>query len=51
MEILEIIDSLEDQARDKESMINEEDPEDIFRADVLALRAAVGLLRKMEDGC
>ena len=49
MEISEIIDSLEDQARDKESMINEEDPEDIFRGDVLALRAAAELLRKVEE--
>ena len=48
MPISEIIDSLEDQAQDRDSFVEKEDPDCIFRHDAAALRAAVKLLRRLE---
>lgn len=46
--VAEIIRNLEDQVRDRESSIDPDDPDCIFRRDAAALRAAVKLLRDME---
>ena len=43
----EIISSLEDQARDRDSSVDKDDPDCIFRHDAAALRAAVVLLRNL----
>lgn len=44
MTIEEIIHSLKDQAQDKDSFVDKENPEDIFRRDATALREAAELL-------
>lgn len=43
----EIIRNLEDQVEDRESLIDKDDPDCIFRRDAAALRAAAKLLREM----
>lgn len=48
MTISEIIKNLLDQAEDRESSIDPDDPEDIFRQDARALREAARLLSKTE---
>lgn len=44
MTIDEIISSLEDQAKDRDSSVDEDDPDCIFRRDAKALREAASLL-------
>ena len=44
MTIEEIIHSLKDQAQDKDSFVDKEDSEDIFRRDATALREAAELI-------
>lgn len=46
----EIIANLEDQTEDRESSIDETDPDCIFRKDAEALREAVKLLRQTDKG-
>ena len=46
----EVIASLEDQARDKDSLAGEE-PDGIFTRDAKALRQAAGMLRERERPC
>lgn len=46
MTIGEIIRNLEDQAKDRESSIDKDDPECIFRKDAEALREAVSIIRQ-----
>jgi hypothetical protein len=46
--LAEVISSLEDQALDRDSMIDADDPDCIFRRDAAALRAAAKMLRKLE---
>lgn len=46
----EIVNSLEDQAQDKDSLVPADEPDSIFAQDAAALRAAVVLLRKLEEG-
>lgn len=48
MNIKEIIKNLLDQAEDRESSIDPDDPEDIFRLDARVLREAARLLGGME---
>ena len=48
MPLAEIIRSLEDQADDRDSSVDKDDPDCIFRHDAAALRAAVSLLRRLE---
>lgn len=48
MPLAEIISSLEDQAEDRDSSVDKDDPDCIFRHDAAALRAAVSLLRRLE---
>lgn len=45
----EIIRSLEDQAEDRDSSVDKDDPDCIFRHDAAALRAAVSLLRRLKE--
>lgn len=45
--LAEIIRNLEDQAEDRDSSIDKDDPDCIFRQDAAALRAAVGLLQEL----
>ena len=47
MTLDEIISNLEDQAKDRESSIDKDDPECIFRTDAKALREAVSLLENL----
>ena len=47
MTLDEIIRNLEDQVKDRESSIDEDDPECIFRTDAKALREAVSLLENL----
>lgn len=47
--LAEIIRSLEDQAEDRDSFVNKDDPKCIFRHDAAALRAAVSLLRRLKE--
>lgn len=49
MTLDEIIRNLEDQARDRDSSIDKDDPECIFRTDAKALREAVGLLAELAE--
>lgn len=49
MTLDEIIRSLEDQAKDRESSIDKDDPECIFRTDAKALREAVSLLAELAE--
>lgn len=49
MKFNEIIASLLDQAQDRDSSIDENDPDCIFRHDAAALRAAVELLKKTHE--
>ena len=49
MTLDEIISNLEDQAKDRESSIDKDDPECIFRTDAKALREAVGLLAELAE--
>ena len=49
MTLDEIIRNLEDQVKDRESSIDEDDPECIFRTDAKALREAVGLLAELAE--
>lgn len=46
--LADIISNLEDQAEDRDSSIDKDDPDCIFRQDAAALRAAVRLLRRLE---
>lgn len=46
--LAEIISNLEDQALDRDSSVDKDDPDCIFRHDAAALRAAVAMLRKLE---
>lgn len=48
MTIKELVESLLDQAKDKQCFADPEDPEDILSKDVEALREAAGLLSKTE---
>lgn len=48
MTLDEIIRSLEDQAKDRDSSVDEDDPECIFRKDAQALREAASVLRAVE---
>ena len=48
MPLAEIIRGLEDQADDRDSSVDKDDPDCIFRHDAAALRAAVSLLRRLE---
>ena len=48
MTVEEIIHSLEEQAQDKTSFVDKDDPDDVFTRDIEALREAVKLLRKTE---
>jgi len=50
MPLAEIINSLEDQAQDKDSFVSHllDEPDNIFTHDIAALRAAVKLLRRLE---
>ena len=48
MTLDEIIRNLEDQVKDRESSIDEDDPDCIFRHDAAALRAAAKMLRGLE---
>lgn len=45
----DIISNLEDQARDRDSSADKDDPDCIFRRDAEVLRAAAMTLRKVED--
>ena len=45
--LADIISSLEDQAKDRESSVDPDDPDCIFRRDAIALRAAARLLREL----
>lgn len=47
MTLDEIIRNLEDQVKDRESSIDKDDPECIFRTDAKALREAVSLLENL----
>lgn len=47
MTIDEIISSLEDQAKDRDSSVDEDDPDCIFRKDAQALREAIDLLENL----
>jgi len=49
MPLAEIIDSLEDQAQDRDSLTPPDEPDSIFIHDAAALRAAVKLLRRLEE--
>ena len=49
MTLDEIIRNLEDQVKDRESSIDEDDPDCIFRRDAEALREAVGLLSELAE--
>lgn len=49
MTLDEIISNLEDQAKDRESSIDKDDPECIFRTDAKALREAVSLLAELAE--
>lgn len=51
MTLEEIIRSLEDQALDRDSSVDEDDPDCIFRHDAAALRAAVELLQQQKVQC
>ena len=46
MTLDEIIRNLEDQAQDRESSIDKDDPDCIFRKDAEALREVVGIIRQ-----
>ena len=46
--LAEVISSLEDQALDRDSMIDADDPDCIFHHDAAALRAAAKMLRGLE---
>ena len=48
MPLSEIINSLEDQARDKDALVPADEPDSIFVHDATALRAAAKLLKKLE---
>lgn len=48
MPLVEIISSLEDQACDRDSFVDKDDRDCIFRHDAAALRAAVKLLQRLE---
>ncbi len=49
MTLDEIIRSLEDQAKDRDSSIDEDDPDCIFLQDAQALRAAISLLTEFGE--
>lgn len=49
MTIDEIIRSLEDQAKDRDSSVDEDDPDCIFRRDAKALREAASLLTELAE--
>lgn len=49
MPLDEIIVSLEDQAQDRDSFVDEDDLDCIFRHDAAALRAAIALLLKFKE--
>lgn len=49
MPLAEIIRNLEDQAEDRDSSVDKDDPDCIFRHDAAALRAAVSLLRRLKE--
>ena len=46
--LADIIRNLEDQVEDRNSSVDKDDPDCIFRRDVIALREAVRLLRRLE---
>lgn len=46
--LADIIRNLEDQVEDRNSSVDKDDPDCIFRRDVIALREAVSLLRRLE---